>query len=141
LADFHSLHQSGYELSLGCPVRVVQAAPDAISKRLQAPDDESHFLDLCLQLLLRLCFRMQLLQMLPGPANARLELVLVNQPLTVGVNQLADLSLDAAGQHLPLALVGCPIRLIAEAQPPVVLLFDAVWFNQQRRHIRPDRRL
>ncbi|MBP7937781.1 MAG: hypothetical protein KA354_24340 [Phycisphaerae bacterium] len=95
-------------------------------------DDQSHFPDLCLQLLLRLSFRPQLLQVLTRSTNARLKLVLVNQPVTVSVYQLADLSLYPAGQHLSFTLIWAGVLRVAQAQTALVFLFDAVRFAQQR---------
>jgi len=92
-----------------------------------------------LQLFLASHLRFEFLQVRSGVANARLELSLLDQPLGIGVDQFADLTLNATRLHLQLALARRLLRIVADVHASFVFFGDPLRLCQQRRHIGPDR--
>jgi hypothetical protein len=114
------------------PVRAVQFPTDLLRERLQLADDPTHLLKLYLQLLLPPRLRPEPFQLGAGVTNPRLELLLLDQPLAVRVDQLANLPLHTRCLHLELSLVHRRVPgLLADAQAALVLLFDPTRLRQQ----------
>jgi hypothetical protein len=95
-------------------------------------DHLPHRTELRLPLLLGLRLRLELFQAEPRLPDARLELVLLDQPLAIGVDQLADLTLHPAGLHLQLVPARRLVCLIADVQTALIFFLDAPRLRQQR---------
>jgi hypothetical protein len=126
LADLDAFDRDGFEVPLRRPVRVVESISNTLAKRLQFADDLAHFPELQLEPFLDLSLCSGLLEMKARLTNPRLELLLLNQAVAVGVNQLADLALHTARLHLERSLARRASGLIAEVQPSLVFFLDAM---------------
>jgi hypothetical protein len=104
LPDLDVLDQRPDHFPACRPVRLPQSTRNALGKLLQLADDQAKFRAPCLGIGLRLRFRCQPRQPLPRRTQPRLELLFLQQPLAVAVDQPAERLLrarDPLGQRRP----------------------------------------
>lgn len=137
---FDALDQGAYQFAAQRPVGAVEALLHAAGKLVQLPDHEPQcfFLSGVIGGLLGRGFELR--QTPSGRLDPRLELVFLEHPILVGIDQTSDptlAALDQRGQLFAHARI-IPVLVV---QPPLVLMLDPIRIGQQIPHIVPHRAL
>jgi hypothetical protein len=123
-ADVHPLDQGTNNLSAGYPIGVLETLLDLIGKLLQLSDHQAKLRCLGFPLRLSLGLSLKLAQSIFGTLDPRLELLAIQQPILVRINQSSNGALDTLDHYTQIGVVFGSVPLVFLLQSTLVFTLD-----------------